>query len=65
MNLENEIVGGHETAEKPGDVDFENPPIVITLTEEQQEKLKGTMLEGSRGIRLSKVGGKLVAEQLA
>lgn len=65
MNVEDEIVGGHETAERPGDVDFENPPIVITLTREQQEELRGTILEGSRGIRLLKAKGKLIAEQLA
>lgn len=65
MYKENEVVGGHEIAEKSGDVDFEDPPIVITLTPEQQEELKGTMLEGSRGIRLLRENNKLIAEQLA
>jgi hypothetical protein len=63
--IEPEIVGGHERAKKPGDVDFENPPLVITFTPEQKKELKGTILEGVRGIRLLEEDGKLIAEQLA
>ena len=59
------IVGGHETAEEAGEVDFENPPLVITFTREQQEELKGTILEGARGLRLIENQGQLIAEQLA
>jgi hypothetical protein len=62
---EPQIVGGHEKAEKPGDVDFENPPIVITFTPEQQEELRGTILDGARGVRLLEDRGMLIAEQLA
>jgi hypothetical protein len=59
------IVEGHETADEAGGVDFENPPLVITFTPEQKEDLKGTILEGSRGLRLLEKDNQLVAEQLA
>jgi hypothetical protein len=59
------IVEGHETPEQGSEVDFENPPLVITFTSEQQEELKGTALEGSRGLRLIEKGSQLIAEQLA
>jgi hypothetical protein len=59
------VVEGHETAGQTGGVDFENPPLVITFTPQQQEDLKGTILEGSRGIRLLEKDNQLVAEQLA
>jgi hypothetical protein len=59
------IVEGHETADEMGGVDFENPPVVITFTTQQQEDLKGTILEGSRGLRLLERNNLLIAEQLA
>jgi hypothetical protein len=58
-------VDGHDTPKESGGVDFENPPVVITFTDEQQQDLKGTILEGSRGIRLLSKNNQLVAEQLA
>lgn len=58
-------VDGHDTPKESGGVDFENPPVVITFTDEQQQELKGTILEGSRGLRLSQKNSQLVAEQLA
>ena len=47
------------------DIRIENPPIIVTFTAEQQEELKGTILEGSRGISIVKKAGRLIAEQLA
>lgn len=62
---EHEVVGGHEISERPGEPDFENLPIVITFTPEQHAELKGTALEGARGIRLLEERGRLIAEELA
>jgi hypothetical protein len=59
------IVEGHETPDQSGGIDFENPPVVITFTPEQQADLKGTILEGSRGVRLIERNRQLIAEQLA
>ncbi len=52
-------------AEDTSDIPIENPPIIITFTVDQREQLKGTILEGSRGLSLTKNDGRLIAEQLA
>ena len=52
-------------AEDTSDIVIENPPVILTFTAEQQEQLKGTMLEGSRGLSIVKSEGRLIAEQLA
>lgn len=52
-------------AEDTSDIAIENPPIVVTFTAEQQADLKGTVLENSRGLSLTKRDGQLIAEQLA
>ena len=46
-------------------VSVENPPIVIVFTPEQAQELKGTILEGTRGISLIEKHGRLIVEQLA
>ena len=52
-------------AEDTSDIVIENPPIILTFTAEQQDALKGTILEGSRGLSIVKDQGRLIAEQLA
>ena len=60
-----EYIDPENTRASDEQVDVENPPIVITFTVEQQEELRGTILESSRGLSLVQKGGQLIAEQLA
>jgi hypothetical protein len=63
--MNDETYPSASTAADTSDIAIENPPIIITFTAEQQEALKGTILEGSRGLSIIKNNGRLIAEQLA
>lgn len=67
MNRNSATAGGQPAADdRVGEqVSAENPPVVIVFTNEQKEALRGTILEGSRGIRVVQGTGHLIAEQLA
>jgi hypothetical protein len=67
MNSDSAMAGRQTAADDRGGepVSAENPPVIIVFTNEQKEALRGTILNGSRGIRILQGTGHLIAEQLA
>jgi hypothetical protein len=63
--MKDETYPSAPNAEDTSDIRIENPPLILTFTVEQREALKGTILEGSRGLSIVKDNGRLIAEQLA